>query len=66
MSELDPLTQPQTSTNCDSSFSSRSVTLTLNAPLAALTSNPVPNNFRSMAKLGSLSRVDVTQSLRTN
>ena len=55
MSELDPMTQPETSTNCDQkNFSSGSVTLTLDAPLAPLTSTPLPNNFRSMTQLGNI------------
>ena len=49
------MTQPETSTNCDQkNFSSGSVTLTLDAPLAPLTSTPLPNNFRSMAQLGNI------------
>ena len=54
MNSLDPLTQPPTSTNCDSSFSSGSVTLTLDAPLAPLTPTPLPLNFRSMTQLSNI------------
>ena len=54
MSELDPLTQPPTSTTCDPSFTSGSVTLVLDAPLAAITPPAKPLNFRSMKQLSNI------------
>lgn len=53
MNEPDLITPPTTSTNCDSNFSSGSVTLILDAPLAPLTSTPYPNHFRTMGSSAS-------------